>query len=164
MVDQSGKIRANSEDWRKAKQVVTRGQNKGAVNTLIRNFVNYIGNFWKSFPKNFEDFEKYFEHFREVFWKISRNIFQNNFAQYSGNFRELFRNIVENFEYYFRKSREILLKFWKNIQKFWELLRRIWRIISYNNFKNYIGNVRKWFQKILDIFAKYFGKYWEIFP
>ncbi len=39
------------------------------------NFVNYIGNFRKSFPKNFEDFEKYFGHFRQVFRKISRNIF-----------------------------------------------------------------------------------------
>ncbi len=28
----------------------------------------------KIISKNFEDFEKYFGHFREVLWKISRNI------------------------------------------------------------------------------------------
>ncbi len=126
----------------------------------------YIGNFRKSFPKNFEDcekhldvFEKYFRKFREIFSKkISGNIletFENCFGisrKNLGKFREIFQKVSRN-------TAEILEKYFKNFENYCEEFGELFHKVIFKMISAMFENHFKKFRNISDIFGKYSGRY-----
>ncbi len=92
---------------------------------ISENSENYCGRFRKSF-QNFEDFEKYFGHFREVFRKIISKNSSEIIEKYFRKFWKLYWRISKtifskNFEINFWRFREIRRTFSKSISENFEL-------------------------------------------
>ncbi len=83
--------------------------------------MNYIGNFRKSFPKNFGIFRTLSRSISENIEKYFLKNVSNNVLVSFGNFFEKFRKIKsENFEVYCGKFRELFQKIFFNFGTFQE--------------------------------------------